>query len=287
MYKLERSPAGSAVGRAAGFPLHPRDMHDMVFPTSHRLLQPGDPEPVEIVNPQGDGGIVLTCEHAGRSIPRRLGDLGVPPADWDRHIAWDIGAGELARLMSEKLDAPLVLQPYSRLVIDCNRPLDAADCIPEMSDGTAIPGNRHLSLEAKAQRYGEIHVPLHQAIDGMLDRLRPDALISVHSFTASFGTEARPMQAALLFNRDPRLAHILHREMSVRRPDLLVALNAPYSVDDISDFTIPRHGELRGLPHVLLEVRNDQLTSAAGREAWAAFLAECVAGAVRHLAKAA
>jgi predicted N-formylglutamate amidohydrolase len=262
-------------------------MHEMDLSTFHRLLQPGDPEPVEIANPRGDGRIVLTCEHAGRLVPRRLGDLGVPPAEWDRHIAWDIGAGELARRMSDRLNAPLVLQRYSRLVIDCNRPLEAADCIPEMSDGTAIPGNRHLSLEARAQRYAEIHMPLHQAIDRLLDQIQPDALISVHSFTPVYGAVTRPMQAALLFNRDPRLAHLLQRELTARRPDLQVALNAPYSVDDISDFTIPRHGEARGLPHVLLEIRNDQLAAATGLDGWAGLLADSIVGSLQRLAEAA
>lgn len=259
----------------------------MDFPTSHRLLQPGDPEPVEIINPQGGGRIVLTCEHAGRLVPRRLGDLGVPPADWERHIAWDIGAGELARRLSDRLNAPLVMQRYSRLVIDCNRPLDAADCIPEMSDGTVIPGNRHLSLEVRAQRYAEIHMKLHQAIDRLLDQVQPDALISVHSFTPVYGTAARPMQAALLFNRDPRLAHLMHRDLTARRPDLEIALNAPYTVDDISDFTIPRHGEMRGLPHVLLEIRNDQLADATGLDGWAGLLADAIVGSLQRLAEAA
>lgn len=257
------------------------------WPTSHRLLRPGDPAPVEIVNERGNGRIVLTCEHAGRGIPQRLGDLGVSPADMDRHIAWDIGAGDLARRLADKLNAPLVLQRYSRLVIDCNRPLDAPDCIPEISDGTPIRGNRHLSLEAKAQRYAEIHMPLHQTVDRLLEQHQARVLVSVHSFTPVFGTEARPMQAALLFNRDPRLAHLLQREIASRRPDLLVALNAPYSVDDDSDFTIPRHGETRGLAHVLLEVRNDQLAAAAERDAWAGLLAESIADAAQGLDDAA
>ncbi|GIK96386.1 MAG: N-formylglutamate amidohydrolase [Alphaproteobacteria bacterium] len=265
----------------------PPSTAEMHFPTSHRLLDPGDPHPVEIVNEHGAGGVLLTCEHAGRAVPRRLGDLGVAPADWERHIAWDIGAADLARLLSRTLDAPLVLQRYSRLVIDCNRPLDAPDCIPEISDGTSIPANRGLSLEARAQRYAEIHMPLHQAIDGMLNRPGPAALVSVHSFTPVFAGQARPMQAALLFNRDARLAHALHRELASRRPDLPIALNAPYSVDDISDFTIPRHGEARGIPHVLLELRNDQLAKAADREAWADLLAGCITASVRHLAEAA
>lgn len=259
----------------------------MIYPTSHRLLQPSDPDPVEIVNEHGAGGVLLTCEHGGRAVPRRLGDLGVAPADWERHIAWDIGAADLAQLLSRKLDAPMVLQRYSRLVIDCNRPLDAPDCIPDASDGTPIPANRGLSLEAKAQRYAEIHMPLHQAIDGMLDRLGPVALVSVHSFTPVFAGRARPMQAGLLFNRDPRLAHALHRELTSRRPDVPVALNAPYSVDDISDFTIPRHGEMRGIPHVLLELRNDQLARAADQEAWAELLAGCIMASVRQGAEVA
>lgn len=255
----------------------------MAATASHWLLQPDDPAPVEVVDEHGDGDIVLTCEHAGRCIPKGLNGLGVSPADMDRHIAWDIGAGDLARRLSEKLKAPLILQHYSRLVIDCNRPLDAPDCIPGVSDGTTIAGNRNLSLEAKAQRYGEIHVPLHQTIHRTLERHRSRVLISVHSFTPIHGTETRPMEAGLLFNRDPRLAHLLHGELVARRPNLQVAFNAPYAVDDESDFTIPRHGEARGIAHVLVEIRNDQLAGVADREAWAILLAESIAGSVRRL----
>lgn len=259
----------------------------MALRAFQELLAPGDPAPVEIVNSEGSGDILLTCEHAGRLVPRRLGDLGVAPADWDRHIAWDLGADDLARRLSDELDAPLVLQRYSRLVIDCNRPLEAPDCIPVISDGTAIPGNRDLTLDEKAQRYAEIHLPLHRTVAGLLDRRAWRAVIAVHSFTPVFGSEARPMQAALLFNRDPRLAHVLQRELATRRPDLNVALNAPYAVDDISDFTIPRHGEPRGLPHVLLEVRQDQLAEPADRQAWAELLASAIAASVMRLVEAA
>jgi predicted N-formylglutamate amidohydrolase len=251
------------------------------------LLSQGDPAPVEIVRPSGASPVLLLCEHAGRAVSARLGGLGLDAAEMDRHIAWDIGAAATARRLSDLLDAPLVLQRYSRLVIDPNRPSAAPDCIPEISDGTRIPGNAGLDEAARAQRYDEIHRPLHDAVSDLLDRRaaagRPGVLVTVHSYTPVFAGQARAMAVGLLFNRDPKLAQALKAPLERLAPGQTVALNAPYSVDDESDYAIPVHGERRGIPHVLVELRNDLIADAAGQKLWAARLADALGSALKTL----
>ena len=244
-----------------------------------RLLQTGDPEPVEWVNSAGASPVFLTCEHAGRAIPAALGDLGIPPAEMDRHIAYDVGAEGVARGLAERLDAALVLQRYSRLVIDCNRPFEARDCVVRESDGTVVSANADISDRDRRRRYVEIHQPLHETISAALDQRqasgRPLLLVSVHSFTPVMRATGavRDFELGLLYNRDARLAERLAQTFRAANPDVTVKLNAPYHVDDISDYTIPVHGERRGIAHVLLEVRNDLINDARGQEEWAHRLA--------------
>lgn len=247
---------------------------------SRRLLGAGDPAPVERINADGTAGLVLLCEHAGQIVPAGLSGLGLPFAEMDKHIAWDIGAEAVARRLSQRLDAPLIVQRYSRLVIDANRPLSAPDCIPEISDGVAIPANRGLSEADHRCRYDEIHAPFHAAVSDLLDsragESRPTLLVTVHSFTPVMAGVARDMAVGLLFNRDRRLAVALKDTLARIAPDETVALNAPYSVGDDSDYAIPQHGEARGLPHVLIELRNDLITDAAGQDLWAGRLADAL-----------
>lgn len=247
------------------------------------LLSAGDPAPVEVDFPDGASPVFLVCEHAGRAVPERLGDLGVSPADMDRHIAWDVGAGPVARMMAEKLGATLVLQNFSRLVVDCNRPFDAESCIPEVSDQTAISGNKDLSDAWRRRRFDEIHRPFHDRIADLLDarRHRPTLLIAVHSYTKQLrGGPERPWHLGLLFNRDDTLSRCLMPHVARRTPGLNLALNEPYSVDDYTDYTIPVHGEVRGLPHVLLEIRNTEIRDEAGQAYWAGLLSDALGDVV-------
>lgn len=252
------------------------------------LLGPDDPPPAEIVNPGGQSRIVLICEHAGRAVPAALGDLGLPPAEFERHIAWDIGAAGVARRLSALLDAPLVLQAYSRLVVDCNRPFDAPDAFPEVSDTTAVPANRGLSLAARHARFAAIHEPFHAAVAGLLDS-RPEpgrtVLAMVHSFTPMLLSEgiARPWHLGLLYRHDDRLARRLLAAARALRPGLVADFNEPYRCTGASDFAVPVHGEGRGLPYALMEIRNDLIAAPEGQEEWAAFLAEALAAAVAEL----
>ncbi|MGH7002655.1 MAG: N-formylglutamate amidohydrolase [Alphaproteobacteria bacterium] len=203
------------------------------------ILTGADQVPVETINLAGTSPFLLICEHAGRAIPSRLGDLGVDAAEMDRHIAYDVGAEALSRTMSALLDAPLFLQRYSRLVIDCNRPFEAKDCFPEISDGTVVPVNRSLSKSERCQRYDEIHRPFHQAVGAFLDQRKqagkPAILISVHSFTPCLAGKDRPWLVGLLTNRDRSFADAFMTAFSGANPDISIAHNEPYAVDDLSD----------------------------------------------------
>jgi predicted N-formylglutamate amidohydrolase len=245
-----------------------------------------DPDPVQIVNPAGTSEFLLVCEHAGRLVPSDL-DLCVAAPEMDRHIAFDIGAEGLSRRLSARLRAPLILQRYSRLVIDCNRPLRAPDCIPEVSDGTAVSANVRLSEAERLRRYDEIHRPFHDAIGATLDAREKAGqgtiIVTVHSFTPRLAGRDRPWLLGLLHNRDGRFARRLMDVIAACHPAIVAEHNQPYCVDDLSDYTIPVHGEARKLPQVLLEVRNDQIADEPGQERWAGLLAEALQTAAKSL----
>jgi predicted N-formylglutamate amidohydrolase len=245
-------------------------------PLPKKLLAADEPPPVTVHNADGPSPFLLVADHAGNVIPRGLGGLGVAPAECERHIAWDIGIAGLGRLLADALGATLILQNYSRLVIDCNRPLEAASSIPDISENTTIPGNAGLSADARAARAREIFWPYHQRIEAELDRRRqagrPAALIALHSFTPVYKGAARPWHAGVLYNRDPRFAHRLMALLNAEK-DLFVGDNAPYMVSDASDYTVPVHAERRGLHHVLIEIRQDLIADKNGQCAWTARLA--------------
>jgi predicted N-formylglutamate amidohydrolase len=249
------------------------------------LLAPDEPGPVTFENEAGGSVFFLTCDHAGRAIPRRLGRLGLPEHETLRHIAWDIGIGAVGRRLSRLLDAAVVLQTYSRLVIDCNRDPAVPSSIPEISELTEIPGNHELGKAERAARIDAIFRPYHDAIRAALDRRtaaeRATALVALHSFTPVFKGLSRPWHIAVLFNRDPRLAHAL-AELLRAEGDLTVGENEPYAVSDLTDYTVPVHGERRGFPHIEIEIRQDLISEPAGQTAWAERLARLLPAAYRE-----
>ena len=246
------------------------------------LLEPDEPNPVTLENESGDSVFFLTCEHAGRAFPRRLGRLGLPEAETLRHIAWDIGIGAVGRELSLLLNAAVILQTYSRLVIDCNRDPKVPSSIPEISEATEIPGNRSLDEAERAARVDAIFRLYHDAIAAALDRRaaadRASVLVALHSFTPVFKGVSRPWHVAVLFNRDPRLAHAL-AELLRADGSLMVGENEPYRVSDLTDYTVPVHGERRGLPHVEIEIRQDLITDPSGQREWAERLARLLPAA--------
>ena len=253
----------------------------------YRLLAADEPSPVIAVNRDGSSPFVIVVDHAGRNLPRALGDLGLPASELQRHIAWDIGAFEVARRMAAALAAPLVAQHYSRLVIDCNRDPGVASSIPVVGEWVDIPGNQGLSRSQAAARRAEIFDPYHGYIRALLDARqaagRPTILVAQHSMTDVFKGERREMHAAVLYNRDRRFAGVV-LDLLRAETGLVIGDNEPYFVSDATDFTVPRHGEARSLPHVEIEVRQDLLRDSAGQDEWGRRLARILREAGRAFA---
>ncbi len=254
--------------------------------SSGKLLDDDEPAPVNIVNPSGRSPVFLVCEHAGRRIPRKLGDMGLSEEDRSRHIAWDIGADAVSRLLAERLDAPLITQTYSRLVCDCNRETHVPSFIPTLSERTPILANTCLTPAAREARIEEIYQPLHDRIVAELDQRaaagRPTVFLSMHSFTPVFMDEARPMHLGLLHDRDPRLAHLVGSVL--RAPgDLMITDNEPYALDWNRDYTVPEHGERRGIPSLEIEIRQDLIDKPGGQKAIADRLAPALERSADHL----
>jgi predicted N-formylglutamate amidohydrolase len=252
-----------------------------------RLLATDEPPPFTVDNPGGGSPLLIVADHAGKHFPGRLKQLGVSDTECERHIAWDIGIAAVSRLIGQALGAVVIRQNYSRLVIDCNRKPGSDTSIAELSELTTVPGNIGLSERDKLARVREIFQPYHRRITNELDRrreaARPTALISLHSFTPVFKTETRPWHVGVLYNRDRRFAQIL-MELLHREDGLVVGDNEPYSVTDASDYTIPVHGEQRGLHHVALEIRQDLIMEEAGQRTWAALFARLLPHAYQRLA---
>ncbi|HEY0329217.1 MAG TPA: N-formylglutamate amidohydrolase [Rhodopseudomonas sp.] len=232
--------------------------------------------PVIEKNPHGRSPFLLTCDHYGRAIPPQLDNLGVEASELERHIAWDIGIAGVAEQLSAALDAHLVAQRYSRLVIDCNRPPRAASSIPLVSEATFIPGNQGLTQDQAAERRRLIFDPYHQRIGEVIDaRIAAGVatvLVSLHSFTPSYAGIARPWHIGTLYHRDTVLPPLLLRALR-EDAELVVGDNEPYGVDDDTDYTIPVHGEQRGLINSGIEIRQDLIEAAPGQQQWAERLA--------------
>ncbi|WP_342643528.1 N-formylglutamate amidohydrolase [Rhodoligotrophos ferricapiens] len=249
-------------------------------------LLAGEESPTVVVNENGASPFFLVCEHAGNRIPRALGTMGLSERDLHAHIAWDIGAEPMARLLSERLDAPLVLQRYSRLVIDCNRPPNSSEAMPEISELTPIPGNMALTPEGRQARIDAVFRPFHERISQLLDQRdaagQPSALVTLHSFTPIYKGFQRPWHVGAQYNRAPALSHAVN-SLLARDPSLEIGDNVPYPVNDLTHYTIPVHGEQRGIPHTMIEVRNDLITSEAGQERWAERLATVLTEALQRV----
>jgi len=242
---------------------------------ARRLLGPGDPEPVGELNPGSTSPFFLICDHAGNAVPAALADLGLPAEELGRHIGIDIGAFGVATGLAGRLGAPLVHTRYSRLVVDCNRKPEATSAMAAVADGTEVPGNRDLRPEERAARVEEILLPYHSRIGERLDARAaaglPTLLVSVHSFTPSLRARPaeRPWHIGLCWaEADGFSRHVLGL-LADMEPGLVLGHNQPYDVDMANDYSIPVHGEGRGLPYIEIEIRQDQIATPADQALWA------------------
>jgi len=237
------------------------------------VLAPGEPPAVVVERRTGTSPFVFACDHASWRIPQSLGTLGLEPSAALTHVAWDIGALQVALLLSAALDAPLVRQNYSRLVIDCNRLPAAADSIAVVSDSMRIAGNEQLDAAAREARAAEIFSPYHDALNALLEERQQagkrSILVAIHSFTPRYGGVSRPWHIGLMHRRDARLGAALLRLL---REELHVGDNEPYTIQDV-DYTLPVHGEVRGIAHVGIEIRQDLVGAPEGQQRFATVLA--------------
>lgn len=255
--------------------------------TKHNC-QMTESSPFEIVNSAGSSGILLLCDHATNIVPEAVnrGDLGLPPADMARHIAYDLGARGVTLELARLLDAPAVLSRFSRLVIDPNRGEDDPTLVMRLYDGTIIPANRHITEAEKAQRLEAYHRPYHHAVTAEIDRMlaegRTPALVAIHSFTPRLvGRVPRPWHVGILWHHDGRIALPLMERLR-QEPDLCIGDNEPYT-GQLEGDSMSRHGTGRGLAHVLIELRHDLIETEADQRLWAARLAPMLSDVVGTL----
>ena len=236
------------------------------------LLGPDDPPPVRIANPGGTASVLVVCDHAANTVPRALGTLGLDPTRLSEHIGWDIGAAAVAERLAQHLDAPAISTGFSRLVVDCNRALNDPSLIPETSDNVPVPGNRSLGTAEREARIAALHRPYHQAIADCLDgfgrRGSVPAIISIHSFTPQMNGEDRPWHVGVLWDKDPRMALPLIANLA-RTDKITVGDNQPYSARSPQGYTMAQHALAHGLPHILIEIRQNEIADDSGAERYA------------------
>jgi predicted N-formylglutamate amidohydrolase len=246
------------------------------------ILSVSDPSPVTVVNSDSRAPVLLLCEHAGQAIPKSLAKLGVSQNVINSHRGWDIGALAVAQDVAAHLNAPLVIQAYSRLVIDANRPPDSPHAVPAEVDGVTIYGNVGITPDQQRQRAEEIFAPLDETLSDLMRELQPRGCFSIHSFTPVMGGHARPWHAGFLSRRDTATAQALMEAITAQQPGLTMAVNEPYQIDDETDWFIPRHAEPSGAAHTLVEIRNDLIAHAEGAAEWARLIAHAISTVMKE-----
>lgn len=235
---------------------------------------------VLVSNVRGASPFVIVCDHASNRIPEKYGNLGQTQSERISHIAWDPGALSVSRKLSELLDAPLVQSTVSRIVIDCNRDVDAPDLIWTLSEATRIAANEGLDAEERQYRIDRFHRPYHASIETLLEARRnagkSTILVCMHSFTPVYLGVARPWPIGLIHGSDPRYTKALRDALAAEEPDLNIGWNEPYAALNGVTLTLEKHGDGRGLEATMIEIRNDEILEPAGVAIWSARLARCL-----------
>ncbi len=253
--------------------------------TNTTLLSMTDTQAFGVENPDGACPILFVSDHAGRAIPQHLGTLGLGEDELSRHIGYDIGIYGVTRELARALDATYIFQPYSRLVIDCNRKPRKPQSVPEISDGTVVPGNAGLTVDQIGAREDEILRPYQDRIKAELDlRLashRPLVLFAMHSCTdrPRHDPRPRPWDISVIANSDWRIGNALV-DVLKSKTKLCVGINEPYVVNMEMDYTIPVHAEGNQIPYVEIEIRQDLIGDESGQRQWASLLSDLFPKAV-------
>ena len=251
------------------------------------LLTETDPTAFEVVNSDADAPVVFVSDHNANAVPATLARLGLPEDELQRHIGYDIGIDRVARSLAERFSAPLVVSGYSRLVCDVNRVPYSPASIPEISDGTPVPGNQDLHADDRQARYDALFHPYHGAIADLLDARakagRHPLLVALHSFTPTLVSAPadRPWEIGFLWDGD---AATSARAMGLFRdlfPQVCVGANEPYSGSSPEGYTVPVHGDRRGLKNLCLEFRQDLIGDDAGGDLWAERFGDALAEMLR------
>lgn len=245
---------------------------------------PSSWSPVSFFNVQAQAPVVLICEHASNHIPDDFDQLGLEDDALNAHIAWDIGALKVAIELSRSLDAPLVFGGVSRLLYDCNRPLNATDCIPEVSEIYRIPGNAGLSDSAKLQRHQLIHDPFHQGVEKMIEtQARRNgaqlSIITIHSFTPEYHGKPRECDIGFIHHSDQRLSQDC-LESITQQSSYKSSLNEPYDASDGVTYSLCRHGDTRQYPSTMIEIKNSLIDTSGGVLEIAGLLAQVLQSAL-------
>jgi predicted N-formylglutamate amidohydrolase len=243
-----------------------------------------EPWPLERIGGEVTSGVLLLCDHASNAVPVDLADLGLPKAQFERHIAYDIGAAAVTRALARRLGAPAILTRFSRLVIDPNRGRDDPTLVMQLSDGAVVPGNKGLSEDEIQQRierfYDPYDVAIARAIQEGLEAAQPPVIVTIHSFTPSWRGWPRPWHVGILWDADARFAKPL-LEGLMAETGLVVGDNEPYDGALAGD-TIDRHATHRGLANALIEIRQDLIASDEGAEEWAERFARLLGPLIRR-----
>jgi predicted N-formylglutamate amidohydrolase len=232
--------------------------------------------PFHLVDGDQAKGLVLLADHARRDLTEEYGSLGLPPSEFERHIAYDIGVEQLTRKLAAILGVPAVLGGFSRLLIDPNRGEDDPTLIMRLSDGAIIPGNNPMPAGEREKRLNEFYRPYHSAVSQTIEAVteasgKAPLVISIHSFTAFWKTTPRPWHAGILWDKDPRAVKPLLAGLCADR-QLIVGDNQPYD-GALRNDTMFQHCIVPGLAHALIEVRQDLIAEETGIGQWADRLA--------------
>ena len=247
------------------------------------LLTSQDPNPVEIIPASTPSPVLLVCDHAGDRIPLKLQEHSLPPEDMARHIAVDINAELVARVIAAEMNSTLVIQRYSRLVVDVNRPESSSELMPKISDETLIPFNQNISASERKARLDEIYFPYHNRIHELLDERRnsPSALVVIHSYTPRLSNgDFREWHIDLMSRTSMDFVHSLQNKIETAHPNLNVGISQVFQMHDKRDYTLPHHGESRDIPNASIEIRNDMLGSKEDIDGWGKLLAACLSAAL-------